>query len=309
MHIHGRTRVGHTRWYCPRCRTTTSRRRPDTRLRHLRRWFVRWLLGDKSLTDLATKFGATRRTLETWFAPLWDESLPGPRTVDVTGQVLIVDGVGLARKASVLVGRTLARVASWVFTAGESMADWLSFTDTIVGIPWAVVLDGRAGLLAAVHCAWPAALIQRCHFHVVKRARQLLTKEPKLPAGQTIRRLLLGLKAVRTRRQKRRWLRAYRKWERRFEQFLAEKTVSTERTKTGRLRWRYTHPKLRAVRSLVRNVLPHLFVYVRYPTIPRTTNHVEGGLNSTLKDLIHQHRGFPLTHKQRLVALFFASKQ
>jgi hypothetical protein len=232
-----------------------------------------------------------------------------PTIVDVTGQALIVDGLGLARKASVLVGRTIARVASWVFTAGESTGDWLSFAAGIVGTPWAVVVDGRAGLLAAVALRWPAALIQRCHFHVLKRARHLLTKEPTLPAAQAIRRLLLGLKQVHTRRQRRRWLRAYRRWERRFERFLAEKTVSDQRTKTGRPRWRYTHPKLRGVRSLVRHVLPYLFTYVRHPTIPRTTNHVEGGLNSTLKDLIHQHRGLPLAHKQRLAALFLASKQ
>jgi hypothetical protein len=286
-----------------------SRRRPDTTLRHLRRWFVRWLLGDESLTDLAATFAVTRQTVAEWFAPLWDEPLPEPKPVDVTGQVLIVDGVGLARRAVALVGRTLRQVAAWVFTTGESTEDWLAFTDRIVGAPWAVVLDGRAGLLAAVQLCWPTALIQRCHFHVVKRARQLLTQEPKLRAGQEIRRLVLDLKKVRTRRQKRRWLRAYRKWERRYEWFLAEKTISTERTRTGLLRWRYTHPKLRSVRSLVRNVLPHLFTYVRHPAIPRTTNHVEGGLNSTLKDLIHQHRGLPLTHKQRLAALFFASKQ
>lgn len=309
MQSYGRTAAGTQRWYCPVCAVSRVRRRPDTTLRHLRRWFVRWLLGDESLTDLATKFAVTRQTLSEWFEPLWYEPVPMPSRVDVTGDVLIADGVVLAHRASALVGRTLTQVASWVFTAGESTEDWLCFVDHIVGTPQSVVLDGRAGLLAAVQLRWPSAFIQRCHFHIVKRARQLLTKEPKLAAGQAIRRLLLGLKKVRTRRQRRRWLRAYRAWERRWERFLEEKTISTERTKTGRYRWRYTHPKLRGVRSLVRNVLPHLFTYVRHPQVPRTTNHVEGGLNSTLKDLIHQHRGLPLTHKQRLTALFFASKQ
>lgn len=309
MQRYGRTAAGRVRWYCLGCHVSTTRHRPDTILRHLRRWFERWLLGDESLTDLATKFAVTRQTVTAWFEPFWGEPLLLPHPVDVTGQVLIVDGVNLARGASALVGRTLRRVASWVFTTGESTDDWLHFARSIVGRPWAVVVDGRAGLLAAIHLVWSTALIQRCHFHVVKRVRQLLTKEPKLPAARAIRRLVLGLKHVRTRRQKRRWLRAYRRWERRYERFLAEKTISKERTRTGRFRWRYTHPKLRSVRSLIRNVLPHLFTYVRHPTIPRTTNHVEGGLNSTLKDLIHQHRGLPLTHKQRLAALFFASKQ
>lgn len=309
MQRRGFTAHGTQRWYCPVCSVSTIRRRFDTTLRHLRRRFVAWLTGLESLRAIAEDLGVSRRTLTTWFEPFWDEPLPVPTLVDVTGQVLIVDGVRLARLAWVLVGRTLQRVARWVFTDGESTEAWLSFTTTVVGMPSAVVLDGRAGLLAAVQLTWPHALVQRCHFHVVKRARQLLTRQPKTPAGQQIRRLLLALKHVHTRRQRRRWLRAYHHWERRFAGFLAVRTVSTERTKTGRLRWRYTHPKLRGVRSLMRNVLPHLFTYVRHPTIPRTTNHVEGGLNSTLAELTLRHRGLPLTHKQRLAALFFASKQ
>ncbi len=309
MQRYGQTTTGRLRWYCPVCRISTVRERPDTRHRHLRRQFIAWLLGYLSLSKIAAGLAVTRRTLTAWFEPFWDEPLPQPRVVNVTGLALILDGVRLARGASVLVGRTLAQVASWTFTGGESTDDWLSFARQVVGIPWAIVLDGRAGLLAAVRLTWPTALIQRCHFHVLKRARQLLTKEPKLPAGQAIRRLLAGLKGVRTRRQKRRWLRAYRRWERRFARFLAERTISDQRTKTGRLRWRYTHPKLRGVRSLIRNVLPHLFTYVRHPTIPRTTNHVEGGLNSTFAELVHRHRGLSLPRKQRLAALFFGSKQ
>ncbi|MBI4185825.1 transposase [Candidatus Berkelbacteria bacterium] len=251
----------------------------------------------------------TRKAVTAWFEPLWDEPLPLPKPTMVTAQILIMDGVRLARGAWVLVGRTVARVASWVFTDGESTVAWMAFTTSIGGTPWAVVLDGRAGLLAAVHYTWPDALIQRCHFHIQKGARILLTMNPTLPAGQAIHAILADLKFVWTRRQRRRWLRRYRRWERQFAVFLDERTISTQRTVTGRLRSWFTHKKLRAVRSLFRNALPHLFTYVRHPEIPRTTNHVEGGLNSRLGELIRRHRSLPLTRKQRLAALFFASKQ
>lgn len=309
MQSYGHTAAGTPRWFCPRCRLSVVRRRPDTILRHLRPRFLSWLLGKESLRAIAATLNVTRRTLTAWFEPFWAEPLPIPRLVNVTGLVLIVDGVRLAHGAWVLVGRTLAQVVRWVFTSGESTESWLSFTRSVVGVPWAVVLDGRAGLVAAVQLTWPNALIQRCHFHVRKRARLLLTKEPKLPAGRDIRRLLATLKHVRSRRQRRRWLRAYRHWEQRYERFFAERTISEERTRTGRHRWRYTHPKLRSVRSLIRNVLLHLFTYVRNPTIPRTTNHVEGGLNSTFAELVRLHRGLPVSRKQRLAALFFGSKQ
>jgi transposase-like protein len=267
------------------------------------------LTGIESLAAIAEDLSIAARTLARWFEPFWSEPLPEPQRIDVSGLVLIVDGVRLARGAWVLLGRTLARVALWVFSGGESTAAWLSFTTQILGVPWAVVLDGRAGLLAAVQVTWPTVLIQRCHFHLMQGARNLLTKQPKTAAGQIIRRILLSLKRVRTRRQKRRWLRIYRQWERRFALFLDERTISNQRTPTGRQRWWYTHTRLRRVRSLVRNALPHLFTYVRYPTIPRTTNHVEGGLNSRFAELVHRHRGLPITRKQRLAALFFGSKQ
>jgi hypothetical protein len=232
MQRRGFTAAGTQRWFCVGCNRSATRHRLDTRRRHLRRWFVRWLLGDESLTDLATKLATTRRTLETWFAPLWDEPLLESKPVDVTGQVLIVDGVGLARRAVALVGRTLTQVVSWVFTTGESTEDWLRFSDTIMGSPWAVVVDGRAGLLAALSSsAGRRPLALPC-----RQAGQAAPHAGAEAQGWAGNRLLLfELRKVRTRRQRRRWLRAYRKWEHRYEQFLAEKTVSTERTRTGLL--------------------------------------------------------------------------
>lgn len=308
MQRHGQTVAGVTHWYCPDCHKSTIRQRPDRVTAAHRQWFVAWLTGVSSLTTIAQRFGVTRQTVTVWFEPLGDEPLPLPRPTNVAGQVLIVDGVRLARGAWVLVGRTLAHVASWVFTTGESTAAWTTFTRSILGVPWAVVLDGRAGLLAAVQQEWPTALIQRCHFHLQKGARILLTRHPTLPAGQVIQAILADLKGVRTRRQKRRWLRRYRCWERRFADFLDERTAVRDESSGRRRSW-FTHRRLRAVRSLICNALPHLFTYVRHPTIPRTTNHVEGGLNSQLSEFVRRHRGLPLTRKQRLVALFFASKQ
>lgn len=308
MQRRGFTARGVQRWFCLFCSVSSIRRRPDTKLRHLRQCFIVWLTGVSSLTTIARQYSVSRQTITAWLEPLWDDPSPLPKSTNVTDKVLIVDGVRLARGAWVLVGRTLAQVASWVFTNGESTVAWTSFTASIVGIPRAVVIDGRAGLLAAIQQDWPVALIQRCHFHLQKRARILLTQNPTLLAGQTIRAILVDLKFVRTRRQRRRWLRRYRRWEQSFAAFLSERTIVRDEA-TGRRRWWFTHKRLRAVHSLIQNALPYLFTYVRYPIIPRTTNHVEGGLNSRLGELIRRHRGLPLIRKQRLVALFFASKQ
>lgn len=106
MQRYGRTATGRVRWYCPSCMVSTVRHRSDTHRRHLQRQFRTWLLGVESLRALARKIGVTRRTLTAWFEPLWNEPLPQPQPVDVTGQILIADGVRLASAAWVLVGRT-----------------------------------------------------------------------------------------------------------------------------------------------------------------------------------------------------------
>jgi len=71
----------------------------------------------------------------------------------------------------------------------------------------------------------------------------------------------------------------------------------------------YTHRKIRAARSLIRNALPHLFIFIDHPYVPRTTNHVEGGVNSRLKELVHRHRGLRDDRKQVLVAVHLARKR
>ena len=96
--------------------------------------------------------------------------------------------------------------------------------------------------------------------------------------------------------------------EKRHAAFLKERSYGEP--KAGKKRsWWYTHHNIRAARSLLRNALPHLFTFVRYPHVPRTKNHVEGGVDSRLKELTHRHRGLPQDRKQALVAEHLALKR
>jgi len=196
---------------------------------------------------------------------------------------------------------------SWMFAVRESFASWLAFLKNLPA-PDVVVIDGQKGLLAAILCLWPQAKIQRCLVHIERLARIKLTRQPKTRAGKELLTLVQGLFGVRTRRQRRRWLRAHRRWEHRHAVFLKERSYGEAKAGKKRLWW-YTHRNIRAVRSLLRNALPHLFTFVRYPHVPRTTNHVEGGVNSRLKELVHRHRGLPQDRKQVLVAEHLALKR
>ena len=306
MQSYGRTAAGAQRWYCPSCRSSRTRKRPDTRIRYRSTAFLQWLLGDLTVAELLRRYHVNRRTLDRWFAAAWT-ALPVPTLpASLAGQVLIVDGVYLRRDACILIARTPTGVVSWMDCDRESTATWLEFFATLPR-PWAVVSDGQKGLKKAIRTIWPGILQQRCLFHVVDGALKKLTQRPTTAAGRVLRRLVLNLYGVQPEGGRRGWLRRYRRWEQQFAPFLNERTAG--RRPDRKRPWWYTHQTIRSARHLLRTALPELFTYVDHPTIPRTTNHVEGGLNSPLKDLVHQHRGLPLTKQQALAAYFLASKQ
>ncbi|RLI61255.1 MAG: hypothetical protein DRO88_13280, partial [Promethearchaeia archaeon] len=152
--------------------------------------------------------------------------------------------------------------------------------------PVFVVSDGQKGLFKTLYEVWPKIILQRCIIHVVRQARIWLTQNPKTSAGKELLILIKVILQIRTRRQKRRWIRCYRKWLKKYDVFLKERSYHPVKDNC----WWYTHRKLRAVRSLLTNSLEHLFIFVRYPEVPRTSNHVEGGINSRLKYLLKIHR-------------------
>lgn len=301
MQKRGRTAAGTQRWYCRSCVSSTVRKRPDTKERHHLTLLTRWLTGNRSLSEVADDHGVSRRTLVRWFAPLWERIRQPPELNPTPNAIYILDGVYLSgRENAALICRTMTAQLSWMFAERETLASWLTFLKNLP-VPDAAVVDGQKGLLAAILWLWPQTKIQRCLVHIERLARIKLTRQPKTRAGKELLTLVRGLFGVRTRRQRRRWLRAYRRWERRHATFLKERSYGEP--KAGKKRtWWYTHRNIRAARSLLRNALPHLFTFVRYSHVPRTTNHVEGGVNSRLKELVHRHRGLPQDRKQVLVS-------
>ncbi len=299
--------VAHTvRWRCVRCQKSTIRKRSDVTKTARSHLFVLWLTGTKSLTEIARSRHVSRQSLTAWFQPLWKKrSLP--LFSEEPAAVLVIDGLYLeSRNHCVLIGKTPRSVVFWMFAERETYGSWLLFCRQIHA-PRVVVCDGQRGMRVALRDAWPHTRVQRCVVHVFQLATARLTQRPKTNAGQALRILVHQLFGIRTRRQKRRWIRAYRRWRKRYDHFLKERTVGEQPGK--RRTWWYTHKRIRSVRTLLDNALPDLFTYIGHQEIPRTTNHVEGGINSRLSELLHRHRGISLEKKEVLVATFLSMKQ
>jgi len=158
----------------------------------------------------------------------------------------------------------------------------------------AAVIDGKPGLIEVF---WDVP-IQMCHFHQMQIMTRYLTTRPKLPAGQTLRRIALQI----ARSNETEISELLDNWHNEWKEFLKEKTRNPE-TK----RWFYTHKRLRsAYRSLKRN-LPILYTYQRYPelNIPNTTNSLDGSF-SHLKDMLRIHRGLKKNRKLKLIDEFLS---
>ncbi len=298
---------GSKRWRCARCKTNTTRVRKDNRERSRLSLFVRWITSKETLSGLAKAQGVSVRTLFRWFEPLWFKA-PKPASPTLV-RVLVLDATSIVAREHILLiagDSDRHKPISWASAVRESSATWSHFLASLLfkGIdPLVVVCDGQRGLLKAIHAIWPQAKIQRCLIHVIRQASAWLTQHPKTVAGRELLALVQKLSTIRTKRQKRRWIRAFRYWNRRHDRFLKE------RTETISGRWWYTHRKLRGTRSLLRNAIPDLFRFVTDSSIPRTSNHVEGGLNARVKELFRCHRGITPPKKLAIASWYLALRQ
>ena len=269
--------------------------------------FVSWITSKKTLKEIATNARVTIQTLSAWFQPYWDHP-PAPQ-ISGTTQHLVLDATSVApRECMVLIAgnATSRKPVSWMTVQRENLDVWLRFLRRLALAyvePSVVICDGQRGLLRAIREIWPRVKIQRCLIHVIRQASLWLTQNPKTRAGAELLTLVRKLSAIRTKRQKRRWIRAFFSWTRKHESFLKQRSYGPNK------RWWYTHRKLRGTKSLIQNAIPDLFHFVSDPSIPRTSNHVEGGINARLKELLRSHRGMNLTKKLALVSWYLALRQ
>ena len=162
----------------------------------------------------------------------------------------------------------------------------------------AVVLDGKPGIFGL----FEDIPIQMCHFHMQTIITRKLTKNPKLEASIKLKKIVSYLGKITPCRFEY-WLYA---WHKHYEDFLNEK--APDESKRG---WHYKHRKLRsAYRSLLR-FLPYLFTYLKYPelNIPNTTNLLDGGCFSPLKDKLKVHRGANRSLQRKMIIYFLENRR
>ncbi|SFV54167.1 Mobile element protein [hydrothermal vent metagenome] len=160
-----------------------------------------------------------------------------------------------------------------------------------------VVLDGKPGIFSL----FKETPIQMCHFHMKAIISRKLTKNPKLQPSIELKRIASHLGSISACR----FEYMLSSWFKRHKEFLDEKI--TDESKRG---WHYKHKRLRsAYRSLI-HFLPYLFTYQKAPhlNLPTTTNLLDGGCFSPLKDLLKVHRGVSKKMKRKMIVYFLENR-
>jgi hypothetical protein len=273
--------------------------------------FVNWLLGKQSQEEL----GVAARTWRAQTAWCWQVA-PKPILSGEVYPILLLDGIRVGNLVC-LIARTPQYVVSWCWALYEAGTTWDKLLSTLP-TPTVVVCDGQKGILVSIARNWPTAQIQRCHFHVWQNVRNKLTLFPQTEAGKYL--LLLTkilLKGLHAQEDVIRWQSKLEVWEELHGDFIRERTVNPN-PRPGQRKWRYSHERLRSAHrqlsKLVRD--QQLFTYLdsglltqtNQQPIPRTTNYLEGGINSQLRTKLKLHRGMKEEHQRRLVEWYLYTR-
>ena len=302
MQKRGKNAQGKQRWLCTNCSQSRSLGHETQKQGRLLDRFVAWLLGKQSQTELPTGF--TDRTWRNQTNWCW-KIIPKPTLTGEVHSIILLDGIRIGSMVN-LIARAPRAVIDWHWAGWESSYTWEELLRKLLA-PTVVVCDGQKGILLAIARCWPNTRVQRCHFHVWQNIRVKLTLHPQTEAGQELLQLARTLlKGIVTKEAAELWRTHLKSWEQRHGSFIRERTYNPD-PKPGQRKWRYTHERVRSAYRQLAKLLrdKQLFTYLETSLttepIPRTTNFVEGGINSQLRTKLKLHRGMNEEHQRRLV--------
>ena len=238
--------------------------------------------------------GFRKRTARFW--DIW----PMPPLIDEIHRVVYVDGIHLGRRAVVLIACSDEYVLGWYLARQENARAWEALLARIAP-PDMVVTDGGTGFQKACKKIWPDTQIQRCVFHAFCQVKRYTTSNPQLKAGIELLDIAKDLLKVDDENAAVIWLKQYFEWTNKWNDFLAETTV----TDHGR---ELTHYRLVQARNSLNRLINtnHLFTYLDdlltiAGPLPKTNNKIEGGVNAPLRQMLREHRGMSLLRRIKAI--------
>jgi len=126
--------------------------------------------------------------------------------------------------------------------------------------------------------------------HIQKRIQTLLTQNPKTDGKELKEINNLFIRNRLTEQELGKTLALFCK---RNYHFLSERNEENK----------YKHKRIIQALRCFKTNMKYLFTHQKYPdlNIPNTTNYVDGGVNTKLKDLVRRHRGMKIERRNKLL--------
>lgn len=305
MRKNGTTKAGSQRWKCVECSLGATAPRPDRKHDADLRAFLDWLLSGRTQGDMGTGARAFRKRIQWCWNVL--PAIPPPNGKHHT---VMADGTYMNHDWCLIVAidGESGEVLGLQWCSNESKAAYMALFSSIPA-PDVLITDGLRGAESACDAVWPGTRIQRCLVHVQRNTRTDLTSKPRLQAGRELKRLSDELTAVHDARTAARWGEALNAWHLRWRDFIAERTFARDdpsNPKAARQEWWWTHQELRRCYRRLEKLFREgrLFAFLEpsltaVGPVARTTNRLEGGVNSPLKRVLLNHHGLPEEHMRR----------
>lgn len=212
-----------------------------------------------------------------------------------------------------LIASSPTDVITWHWAKKEDATSWTALLDTIPA-PRVVIVDGGAGIAKALRTSRPTTKVQRCLFHIFCNIKRETTLRPVFAPSQDALHLARALMKVSTSEEAIAWQKELARLYNQHSPVLAEKTITTNRYGNGTRV--FTHQRSRKAFNILNTRVRagDLFTFLDpqlislIGPIPRTTNRLEGGINSPLKAQLARHRGIPPAHQRALTDWFLYTR-
>ena len=149
------------------------------------------------------------------------------------------------------------------------------------------IVDWAKQIKKAIEDIFPNSKIQRCLTHIFRQIKNNISNNPQSNCGKELQKII----TFKNFENKTDFIEKFNLWCKKRFIFLKEKSRKGEKS------W-FTHRKLRASRSHIKNAIPLMFFYLKDKNIKRSSNDLEW-LNWVLNGQIINHRWL---RKDRLIS-------
>lgn len=272
-------------------------------------WFEKWVIGRRTIDDLAIESGYSSRSLKRYF----DSYLASPPQLSIYPSQkvnLLIDGTYFSNGICLVLYRdhTIKFTQLYRISDGEHYAEIKEDLQNLLNLGVqieSVTSDGHKSILKAVKEVLPDAILQRCIVHIQRDCRIWLTQNPKSLAGFNLKQITSKLHTIKTQNQLSFWLLELHKWHEEYQDYLNEKSYNIE---TGRY-W-FTHKLIRRSFMTIKRAIPNMFHYLDNPKIPKSSNSIESFFGH-MKGHLNIHRGLSYKHRKKYLMwyLFFKNNK